>query len=166
MAKRTPQQFVIEFKPYALACMKSTGVHYHATLTQAALESGWGAQMPGNNMFGVKFSNGDKTDKQLLTTTEVLSTDKEKFPQILSIVKRGAMFLYTVKDWFRAYPTIQQCFEDHANFFLVNGRYYKAWAFRSDAETFLREVAKAGYATAPDYEAQLISTLKWFQKNS
>lgn len=51
MAKLTPQQFVLKYKPFAIACMKATGLHYHATLTQAALESGWGE---GATMFGIK----------------------------------------------------------------------------------------------------------------
>ena len=55
---------------------------------------------------------------------------------------------------------------DVTQFFVENGRYYKAWAHRSDAEIFLREVAKAGYATAPDYENQLIQTYNWFKRNS
>ena len=33
-------------------------------------------------------------------------------------------------------------------------------------EYFLREVAKAGYATDPLYEKKLIDTLDWFKKNS
>ena len=164
--KLTPQQFVVTFKPYAIECMKKTGIHYHATLTQAALESGWGEQMPGNNLFGIKDTDGVNGNEQLLTTTEVLSSDKAKFPVILSIKKVGSLFYYTVKDWFRKYPTVADGFNDHANYFLQNSRYYKARAYRGDAEQFLREVPRAGYATAPDYEQQLISTLRWFQKNS
>jgi len=164
--KLTPQQFVATYKPMAIACMKKTGLHYHATLTQAALESGWGQYAIGNNFFGIKDFDGVNGDEQLLTTTEYLDTPNAKFPQIISIVKRGAKWLYTVKDWFKKYPTPEESFIKHAQFFVENGRYYKAWAHRSDAEVFLREVAKAGYATAPDYENALISTLKWFQKNS
>lgn len=166
MPKLTPQQFVSTYKPYAIECMKKTGIHYHATLTQAALESGWGEQSPGNNFFGVKDTDGVNGNEQLLTTTEVLNSDKYKFPVILSIQKVGAFFKYLVKDYFRKYDTVEQCFTDHANFFLQNSRYYKAWAFRGDAEEFLRQVARAGYATAPDYEKQLIDTLRWMQKHA
>lgn len=164
--KLTPDQFVIKYRPYALACQTKTGLHYRATLTQAALESGWGEQAPGNNLFGIKDTDGVNGNEQLLTTTEVLQTDKAKFPAIISIVKKAFGFLYTVKDYFRKYDTVEQGFTDHANFFLQNGRYSRAWNCRADAEQFLREVAKAGYATAPDYEQQLIDTLRWFQKHS
>jgi flagellar protein FlgJ len=164
--KLTPQQFVSTYKPYAIACMKKTGLHYHATLTQAALESGWGSQAPGNNFFGIKDFDGVNGDEQLLTTTEVLKTDKAVFPAVLAIKKVGDLFYYTVKDWFKKYDSVEKCFTDHANFFLQNGRYSDAWHHRGDAELFLRLVAKAGYATAPDYEKQLVDTLKWFQRNS
>lgn len=166
MPKLTPQQFVAAYKPYALKCMEKTGLHYHATLTQAALESGWGEHAPGNAFFGVKDTDGVNGNEQLLTTTEWGNTPNLKFPQIISVVKKGAMWLYTVKDYFRKYDTVDACFNDHADFFQQNSRYYKAWAYRSDAEKFLREVARAGYATAPDYEQQLISTLRWLQRNS
>jgi flagellar protein FlgJ len=103
--KLTPQQFVATYKPMAIACMKKTGLHYHATLTQAALESGWGQYAIGNNFFGIKDFDGVNGDEQLLTTTEYLDTPNAKFPQIISIVKRGAKWLYTVKDWFKKYLT-------------------------------------------------------------
>lgn len=166
MGKLTPQEFVRVYKPYALACQQKTGIHYHATLTQAALESGWGEQAPGNNFFGVKDTDGVNGNEQLLTTTEVLSRPDAKFPVILSIVKKAFGYLYTVKDYFRKYDTVEQAFTDHALFFQQNSRYSRAWAMRNDAEQFLREVARAGYATAPDYEQQLVSTLRWFQRNS
>lgn len=162
----TPELFVTTYKPYAIACMKRTGLHYHATLTQAALESGWGKQAPGNNFFGIKDTDGVNGNEQLLTTTEVLKSDKAIFPVIISKVKNGLYWLYTVKDYFRKYDSVEECFTDHANFFLENSRYRYAWNCRGDAQAFLEQVARAGYATAPDYEKQLVDTLKWFQKHS
>ena len=146
--------------------MERTGLHYHATLTQAALESGWGEQAPGNNFFGIKDTDGVNGNEQLLTTTEVMPTPDAKFPVILSVVKKAFGYLYTIKDYFRKYDSVDACFDDHANFFVQNSRYAKAWKVRDNAEQFLREIARAGYATAPDYEQQLISTLRWFQRNS
>lgn len=163
MAKLTPDQFVIKYRPFALACQKATGLHYRAILTQAALESGWS---DGPTLFGVKDTDGVNGNEQLLTTTEVLDNPTYKFPVIISIVKYGTKWLYTVKDYFRKYPSPQQEFEDHTKFFLENSRYNQAWHSRGDAEEFLRQVARSGYATDPDYENKLISTLRWFEKHS
>ena len=162
----TKFEFVAKYKPYALECQQATGLHYHATLVQAALESGWGASAPGNNFFGIKDTDGVNGNEQLLRTTEVLKHDKGKFPEIISITKSGANFIYKIRDWFRKYDSPAKGFKDHAEFFVKNPRYRFAWAVRHDAELFLKEVAKAGYATDPDYEKKLIETLKWFQANA
>jgi len=161
----TPKEFVTFFKPFAIECMNETGLHYHASLTQGALESGWNKQSPMWNLFGVKWSKGDKQERQLLTTTEVLKSGNVKFPEIISITPKNGLFYYVVKDWFRAYCTPKDSFTDHANFFQQNSRYQKAWLVRSNAEQFLREVAKAGYATDPLYEKKCIDTLRWFEKS-
>jgi len=161
-----PLEFVAKYKPYALQSQKVTGIHYHATLVQAALESGWGKYAVGNNFFGIKDTDGVNGNEQLITTTEVLPNKNYKFPVIISIVNYGKSFLYTVKDYFRKYDSIDACFIDRANFFQQNSRYQKAWLVRSNSEQFLREVAKAGYATDPLYEKKCIDTLKWFEKNS
>jgi len=163
----SPKEFVESFKKDAIECENQSGISAIAILAQAAHESGWGKFAVGNMFFGVKDTDGVNGNEQLLTTTEVLSTPNAKFPFIQSITKIGAnLYKYVVKDYFRKYDTAEQCFDDHAKFFLENSRYRYAWNCRGDAEQFLREVAKAGYATAPDYEKQLIDTLRWFQKNS
>lgn len=163
----TPEQFVSTYKPFAVACMKTTGLHYHASLTQAALESGWGRYMSGkNNLFGIKDTDGVNGNEELVKTTEVLSSKTVKFPVIYSITAYGSKWLYKIADYFRKYDSAEQSFVDHANFFVQNGRYSRAWNSRGDAEEFLRQVARAGYATDPDYEKKLIDTLRWFQKHS
>ena len=167
MSKLTPSQFVIAYKPYAVACHKVTGLHYHASLTQAALESGWGEYMSGdNNLFGIKDTDGVNGNEALIQTTEIMNTPNAKFPVIISVSSYGKKWLYKIKDYFRKYKTPEESFTDHAKFFVENGRYSRAWNARGDAEEFLRQVARAGYATDPEYESKLIATLRWFQKHS
>ena len=156
----TPELFV---KTYLLEAKKveaKTGFHYLIPLTQGALESGWGAKVKGNNFFGIKDTDGVNGNEQLITTTEYLSTDKAKFPTIISITKVGNKFKYIVKDWFRKYPSAEKAFEDHINFFLKNKRYSEAIKYKSNPERFFEEIAKAGYATAPDYANQLKAVMK------
>jgi flagellar protein FlgJ len=151
----TPEQFVAIYLPEAKKVEQKTGFHYLIPLTQGALESGWGKKAVGNNFFGIKDTDGVNGNEQLITTTEFLKSDKVKFPVILKIVKIGNKFKYTVKDWFRKYPSAQIAFEDHINFFLKNKRYSEAIKHKQNPEKFFEEIAKAGYATAPNYAKEL-----------
>jgi flagellar protein FlgJ len=156
----TPEEFVKTYLPEAKKVEAKTGFHYLIPLTQGALESGWGQKAVGNNFFGIKDTDGVNGNEQLITTTEYLSTDKVKFPVILKIVKAGNKFKYTVKDWFRKYPSAELAFTDHVNFFLKNPRYSKAIKVKNVPAMFFDEIAKAGYATAPDYSEQLKQVMK------
>ena len=156
----TPEEFVKTYLPEAKKVEAKTGFHYLIPLTQGALESGWGQKAVGNNFFGIKDTDGVNGNEQLITTTEYLSTDKVKFPVILKIVKAGNKFKYTVKDWFRKYPSAEVAFTDHINFFLKNPRYAKAVKVKNVPAMFFDEIALAGYATAPDYAQQLKQVMK------
>lgn len=156
----TPEEFVKTYLPEAKKEEKRSGFHYLIPLTQGALESGWGTKVVGNNFFGIKDTDGVNGNEQLITTTEYLSTDKAKFPAILKIVKAGNKFKYTVKDWFRKYPSAALAFADHTDFFLKNPRYAEAVKVKDNPSKFFEAIAKAGYATAPDYANQLNKVMK------
>ena len=146
--------FVDTYLSAAVRIQKKTGLNYLVILAQAAIESGWGLKAVGNNFFGIKYHGKGK--KQLITTTEVLWSANAKFPEILSMTKRkDGMYVYKVKDWFRAYDTPEESFEDHALFFQENKRYKDAWQVRHEPYLFSEAIAKAGYATAPDYAERL-----------
>lgn len=158
------KDFVTSYYPYAKATEQKTGISALAILTQAALESAWGKVAPGNMFFGVKDTDGVNGNEQLLTTTEYSRSANLKFPVILSItpVMKGGvkMFRYKVKDYFRKYNSPEDCFTDHAQFFIKNKRYAKALIVKQGPYKFFEEIAKAGYATAPDYAATLKKVAK------
>ena len=162
----TPKEFIKQYKPFALETERKTGISHLFTLAQAALESGWGERGVGNNFFGIKVpknlvSSMLNEKKQLLRTTEVLSSANAVFPKIFSIKKRAdGKYTYSVLDWFRKYETQEECFTDHAQFFFKNKRYAKALLVKSDPYKFAEEVAKAGYATAPNYADSLKKLIK------
>ena len=160
----SPKEFVTTFFPYAKQTEEKTGISAIAILAQAALESGWGKAAPGNMFFGVKDTDGINGNEQLLTTTEYSRRSDLNFPEIISVtptIKDGQKyFKYVVKDYFRKYDTPEQSFTDHANFFFQNPRYKDALAVKSDPYQFIDELAKAGYATAPDYSTLLKSVAK------
>ena len=163
----TPKEFIKQYKPFALETEHKTGISHLFTLAQAALESGWGERTFGNMLFGIKARPETPADKkQLLRTTEVLSSANAVFPKIFSIKKRAdGKYTYSVLDWFRKYETQEECFTDHAQFFFKNKRYAKALEVRSDPYKFAEEVAKAGYATAPDYASSLKKLIKKIEEN-
>ncbi|WP_314894479.1 glucosaminidase domain-containing protein [uncultured Capnocytophaga sp.] len=165
---QTQINFIKTYKHYALETERKTGISALFILAQAGLESGWGKSVPGNMFFGVKATkNTPNEKKQLLRTTEVLTTpnEKSKFPEVISITKRtDGKYLYIVRDWFMKYETPEECFTDHTNFFFKNKRYTKALLVKADPYKFAEEVAKAGYATAPNYADSLKALIKEIEK--
>ncbi len=163
-----PNDFVKKFYLFAKQTQEKTGISAIFILAQAALESAWGQSAPGNMFFGVKAAKDTAENKQqLLTTSEALSDDKQgaRFPQVISITKRtDGKYLYRVKDWFRKYDTPEECFSDHSDFFFKNKRYSEALKVKGDPNRFAEEIAKAGYATDPNYANTLKSIIRTIVK--
>ena len=147
-------RFAEAYYPFATRSAEVTGVPWLVTLGQAAVESGWGRHAPGNNFFGIKAGRTEPAGtRQLLTTTEVLSRpDVTTFPEVISVTRRpDGKYLYTVRDWFRVYPTPADAFIAHGRVLRGNARYAAAWQYTGDPYQFIGAVARAGYATEPDY---------------
>ena len=164
-----PQEFVKAYLPFAKVAEAKTGISAVAILAQGALESGWGASVVGNSFFGVKDHDGINGNEQLITTTEYSRRQDLKFPVILSVtpvVRNGVkMFKYSVKDYFEKYDSAAECFEEHGNFFIQNPRYKAALLVKSDPVKFLTAVAKAGYATDPNYATTLTKIVAMINAN-
>lgn len=71
---------------------------------------------------------------------------------------------YRVYGKFRAYNTPADGFKDHGEFLKNNKRYKKAFDYKGMTEQFAREIAKAGYATAPNYGQILVDTINNIKK--
>jgi len=160
----TPKEFVTMLLPFARQTETKSGISAIAILAQAALESGWGKAAPGNMFFGVKDTDGVNGNEQLLTTTEYSRRSDLKFPVIISVVpcvlNGQKYFKYTIKDYFRKYDTPENCFTDHVQFFLRNPRYATALTVKSNTDRFIEEIARAGYATDPNYATLLKSVAR------
>jgi flagellum-specific peptidoglycan hydrolase FlgJ len=152
-----PKDFVAHYYKDAVDSENQTGISALFTLAQAAYESGWGEKAVGNNFFGIKKGSWDESKCQLIVTTEYSKVNTLKFPVIIRIEPSTIGCKYIIKDWFRKYDTPAQCFSDHGNFFLQNKRYADALKVRSDASLFADAIAKAGYATDPNYSKTLKS---------
>lgn len=152
--------FINTYWPYT-AISEKYGVPRLFALAQAALETGYGAKVKGNNLFNIKPGSNWTGAKQLFTTTEYHDTAAIKYPLVIKIEKQAdGTFRYTVKDYFRAYNNPSESFEDHAKLLKNLSRYKKAFDYTNNPEQFALEIAKGGYATHPNYANSMIYVIK------
>ena len=157
----TADEFIKRFTSLAFLIESESGIFAEAILAQAALETGWGTYVKGNNYFGIKGK------RNLVRTKEILDHPNAKFPYIYSITpieKNGkTMYEYDVKTWFAGYDRPIDSFRAYAHFIKTNPRYETALE-ATTPEDYLTAVAAAGYATAPSYGATLLKVLKSVKK--
>ena len=166
------EQFVITYFPFAQKATERSGIPVLFALAQSALESGWGKSVKGHMMFGVKKGSGKnyggwQGDSQLITTTEYSSTATRRFPFVYPgypIQLSSGKWKYKIKDVFRAYPNPFFSFMDWAGLLLKNSRYGNALQHRQNPYRFADEVAKAGYATDPDYADKIKRIMREIEK--
>lgn len=139
----TVSKFVDKYGKWAKLSANDTGVPALFTLAQCALETGWAKHVKGNNMFGIKDTDGiNGNEIQTWTTEYHKKTGWQK-----------------VKAWFRKYKTPKQSFDDHAMFLIKNARYKEAFQYAHDPVMFAKKVAKAGYATDPNYVGKILTIM-------
>jgi flagellum-specific peptidoglycan hydrolase FlgJ len=178
VSKTVLKPFNDKFLAMAQEAERATKVPALVTMAQAGLESGWGKSAPNFNFFGHKAQSNFTGEKQLLRTSEILpSQDRSKynFPEVISIepykdssgkqrknAKGENLFRWLVRDWFRSYPSAKDAFIQHGKFLQNNKRYSKAFS-TTTPEDFAKEVAKAGYATDPNYADKLLNLISSFK---
>ena len=137
--KMTRQEYVEKYKSIAIAHMKRFGIPASITMAQGILESSAGNSdlaRRSNNHFGIKC-------KKNWTGAKVYHDDDAK------------------GECFRAYPTVEASYEDHAKFLDESPRYDSLFAYPSnDYKSWARGLKACGYATAPDYAEKLIKVIE------
>lgn len=147
------QQFLAAISPWAKETADKLGVAPELVAAHAALESGWGKQplkngpANANNLFGVKAGGSWQGEVALASTTEF---------------EHGAMLKKTER--FRSYPDTASAFRDYADLLTSNPRYAAALNTGSDARAFASGLAKAGYATDPNYADKLSKVATQLQR--
>jgi flagellar protein FlgJ len=128
--------------PIARNVKKKWGVPVAVTIAQSAQETGWGRTVVDNAYFGIKgrSPDGSSTD---FATTEVV----------------GGKVIH-IKAQFRAYTSYADSADDYGRFLSENPRYKEAFANKNDPYRFVQAIAKAGYATDPDYARALMSIIR------
>ncbi|MBV7535135.1 glucosaminidase domain-containing protein [Duganella sp. sic0402] len=150
----TQQQFLAAIKPWAQETADKLGISPALVAAHAALESGWGKQplkngaANANNLFGIKAGSGWQGDVAVASTTEY---------------EHGAMLRKTER--FRSYPDTASAFRDYADLLTSNPRYAAALNTGSDARAFASGLARAGYATDPNYADKLSKVAAQLQRS-
>ena len=135
--------FFNTYKNAALRIEAETGVPAYLSLSQAALESGFGTKAPGNNFFGIKGTGPAGT--QLLWTTEVINGREVR-----------------VQDYFRVYNSAEEAFRDHAELISQNPSYRKVMdaAKTGDAKKVAQAIGLSGYASDPSYGQKIFRLIE------
>lgn len=138
----TPAEFIEKILPGARTCQRTAGIPVSFTIAQAALESGWGSRVRGNNLFGIKADASWTGPTVEFPTHEVVHGER-----------------VAVTDKFRAYNNWADCLVDRAKFFTRNPRYSKCFR-ETTGDGWARAVAAAGYATDLSYADTLIAIMR------
>jgi peptidoglycan hydrolase FlgJ len=141
--------FVQQVLPTIRRAAAAVGVNPLGMLAQAALETGWGQRMPrtadGNsslNLFGVKAGSEWSGARAVADTVEI----------------SGGVAKQT-RTAFRAYGSIEESVGDFARLLTSSPRYREAVAAGGSAQAYVQSIARAGYATDPEYANKLNEVL-------
>lgn len=137
--RQTREEYVEKYKAIAIAHMEKYGIPASITMAQGILESDSGNSKlarSSNNHFGIKCKKSWKGDR-------VYHDDDAK------------------GECFRAYPSVEASYQDHADFLDQSPRYDSLFAYPSnDYRSWARGLKAAGYATAPTYAESLIKIIE------
>lgn len=121
------ENYVEQNLPFAKQVQEKFGVPIPVTLSQGGIESKWGQQAVGGNLFGIKGKGTKTTDAQTGASIEQ-----------------------------RAYNSPEESHLDYGRFLTENKRYAEAFKHKDDPKAFASEVAKAGYSEKPEEYAKAL----------
>lgn len=137
--RQTREEYIERYKHIAIDQMERYGIPASITMAQGILESDCGnstLSLSSNNHFGIKC-------KRDWTGDRVYHDDDAK------------------GECFRAYPTVEASYDDHAEFLDRQPRYEALFSYPSDDyRSWAHGLKRAGYATAPDYAQRLIRIIE------
>jgi len=140
--KERTQQYILQYKDFALEEQRRCGIPAAITLGQGILETEAGKSelaTQANNHFGIKCKKE--------WTGETFAHDDDA-PQ----------------ECFRKYPTALHSYRDHSDYLKSSKRYQPCFAQSpTDYAAWARELRKCGYATNPRYSQILIKIIEDYQ---
>lgn len=142
-----PKDYFKKYAGFAESTQQNFAVPASITLSQGALESGYGGSgltVNANNHFGIK---ADKTWKG-----KTYGAATKEF--IGGVWSNPTAF-------FRAYDSAQESFNDHAAFLKKFPRYANLFKLQpTDYIGWAKGLQSAGYATDPNYASKLITIIE------
>jgi flagellar protein FlgJ len=149
IAAPDPAAFVRSILPLAEQAGAQLGVHPHALVAQAALETGWGTRPcrgangePSHNLFNLKATGGWSGGRVNVPTVEFAG----------GVAQRKVAA-------FRAYGSPAESFADYARLVGNHPRYAAARAQGADPVKYAEALQAAGYATDPGYAQKIARIL-------
>lgn len=143
------ESFVSALLPDARRAARALGVDHRVLIAQSALETGWGqsiladhAGCSSNNLFNIKAGSYWQGPSVGVTALEYV----HGLPQ-------------PQRARFRAYGSYAESFADYVELLRSQPRYAAALANAPDATRFVRSLARAGYATDPDYAHKVLELM-------
>ena len=137
--RQTKEEYIERYKHIAIDHMERYGIPASITMAQGILESDSGNSnlaRRSNNHFGIKCKKDWKGER-------VYHTDDAP------------------DECFRKYDSVEESYEDHANFLDQSPRYDSLFAYSTtDYRSWARGLKAAGYATAPDYAQRLTKIIE------
>ena len=138
-SRQTREEYIQKYMLIAINHMERYGIPASITMAQGILESDCGNSWlsnQSNNHFGIKC-------KKNWTGRKVYYDDDAK------------------GECFRAYPSVEASYRDHAEFLDRQPRYESLFSYpTTDYKRWARGLKAAGYATAPDYADRLIRIIE------
>ncbi len=130
--------FARRIGPVLQRAAEQLGVSPRILLAQAALESGWGRSVVGNNVFGIKAGPSWQRARISAPTHEV---------------ENGRPVAQQAS--FRAYASLDDAVEDYVSLIADSPRYRAAIGLGEDVRGYGEALVRGGYATDGDYAQKL-----------
>lgn len=134
------RSFVESILPAVQTAAQRLGVSPKAIIAQAALETGWGAHVAGNNLFGIKGGG---------------SWQGASLAELTHEVRNGISRTETAA--FRAYDNMAASVHNYASLLLHDARYQRALGQGDNVGAFASALQAAGYATDPQYASKVVA---------
>lgn len=140
-----PAEYLQKYAQFFVIACEDNNLFPSVKIAQAALETGWGNHIVGNNLYGIKATGQPNQywDGSYVTAGTSEYANGGYNPQSSN---------------FRAYKTISDSIRDHSLLINTLDR-YKPVREATTPEDQARALQNAGYATDPSYAAKLISII-------
>lgn len=130
--------FTQQLMPLLEKAGQQLGVSPRTLLAQAAIETGWGRSVVGNNIFGIKAGSSWSG------ATVTAATHEYEDGRYVAI-----------RDGFRAYPSLDAAVQDFVSLVSNSSRYKAALGAGEDVGAYGRALIAGGWATDIDYVHKL-----------